>query len=79
MTRGLGYFGLIQRIALFSRLLRHAWGYGGPILSRIVTDPHSATTYEKQGVAEDLFLPRSHGSMIKYLTFTTKKILLFHK
>jgi hypothetical protein len=28
--------GLIQRTASFSRLLRHAWGWGGSILTRIL-------------------------------------------
>jgi hypothetical protein len=36
-TRGLGFSGLIRRAAPFSRLLRHAWGRGGPILTRILT------------------------------------------
>jgi hypothetical protein len=29
-----GFSGLIQRIGPFIRLLRHAWGCGGPILTR---------------------------------------------
>jgi hypothetical protein len=37
VTRDLGFSGLIQRTASFSRLLRHAWGCGGPILTRILT------------------------------------------
>jgi hypothetical protein len=37
VTRDLGFSGLIRRTAPFSRLLRHAWGYGGPILTRILT------------------------------------------
>jgi hypothetical protein len=35
-TRYLGFSGLIRRTAPFSRLLRHAWGCGGPILTRIL-------------------------------------------
>jgi hypothetical protein len=35
VTRGLGFSGLIRRTAPFSRLLRHVWGCGGPILTRI--------------------------------------------
>jgi hypothetical protein len=37
VTRDLGFSGLIRRTAPFSRLLRHAWGCGGPILTRILT------------------------------------------
>jgi hypothetical protein len=37
VTRDLGFFGLIRRATSFSRLLRHAWGRGGPILTRILT------------------------------------------
>jgi hypothetical protein len=37
VTQDLGFSGLIQRTAPFSRLLRHAWGCGGPILTRILT------------------------------------------
>jgi hypothetical protein len=37
VTRGLGFSGLIRRTAPISRLLRHAWGYGGPILTRVLT------------------------------------------
>jgi hypothetical protein len=37
VTWGLGLCGLIRRTAKFSRLLRHAWGCGGPILTRILT------------------------------------------
>jgi hypothetical protein len=40
VTRDLGFSGLIQRTAPFSRLLRHAWGCGGPILTRILTGLH---------------------------------------
>ena len=39
VTRDLGFSGLIRRTAPFSRLLRHAWGCGGPILTRILTGP----------------------------------------
>jgi hypothetical protein len=37
VTRDLGFSGLIRRSAPFSRLLRHAWECGGPILTRILT------------------------------------------
>jgi hypothetical protein len=37
VTRDLGFSGLIRRTASFSRLLRHAWGCRGPILTRILT------------------------------------------
>jgi hypothetical protein len=36
VTRDLGFSGLIRRTTPFSRLLRHAWGYGAPILIRII-------------------------------------------
>ena len=36
---GLGFYGLIRRTAPFSRLLRQARGYWGPILTRIPTGP----------------------------------------
>jgi hypothetical protein len=36
VTRDLGFFGLIRRTAPFSRLVRHAWGCGGSILTRIL-------------------------------------------
>jgi hypothetical protein len=37
VTRGLGFSCLIRRTAPISRLLRHAWGYGGPVLTRVLT------------------------------------------
>jgi hypothetical protein len=37
VTRDLGFSALIRRTASFSRLLQHAWGYGGRILTRILT------------------------------------------
>jgi hypothetical protein len=37
VTRDLGFSGLIRRTTPLSRLLRHAWGCGGPILTRILT------------------------------------------
>jgi hypothetical protein len=37
VPRDLGFPGHIWRTAPFSRLLRHAWGCGGPILTRILT------------------------------------------
>jgi hypothetical protein len=36
LTRELGFSGLIRRTAPFSRLLRRAWGCGGPILTQIL-------------------------------------------
>jgi hypothetical protein len=38
VTQGLGFSGLIRRTVLFSRLLRHAKGCGGFILTGILTD-----------------------------------------
>jgi hypothetical protein len=38
VTRGLGFSGLIRRIAPFSRLLRPTRGCGGSILIRIITE-----------------------------------------
>jgi hypothetical protein len=40
-TRDLGLSGLIWKTYPFSRLLRHAWGCGGPILTRILTGKRS--------------------------------------
>jgi hypothetical protein len=37
VTRDLGFSGIIRRTAPISRLLQHAWGCGGPILTRILT------------------------------------------
>jgi hypothetical protein len=37
VTRNLGFSGLIRRTAPFSRLLRHTRGYGGSILTWILT------------------------------------------
>jgi hypothetical protein len=39
VTRDLVFFRLIRRTAPFSRLLRHTRGCGGPILTRILTEP----------------------------------------
>jgi hypothetical protein len=50
-TRDLGFSGLIRRTAPFSRLLRHAWGCGGPILTRILTG-----RYQKKGLIMHLYL-----------------------
>jgi hypothetical protein len=57
VTRGLGFSGLIRRTTLFSRLLRHTWGCGGSILTRMLTSRHSFASYDTQGDDEDLFLP----------------------
>jgi hypothetical protein len=43
VTRGLSFSGLIQRTAPFSRLLRHARGCWGPILTRILTERKDMT------------------------------------
>jgi hypothetical protein len=40
VTEDLGFSGLIRRTAPFSRLLRHARGCWGPILTRILTGSH---------------------------------------
>jgi hypothetical protein len=37
VTWDLGFSGFIRRTAPFSRLLRHEWGCGGPILTRVLT------------------------------------------
>jgi hypothetical protein len=37
VTRDLDFSILTRRTAPFNRLLRHAWGCGGPILTRILT------------------------------------------
>jgi hypothetical protein len=48
VTRDLGFSGLIRRTAPFSRLLRHTRGYGGSILTRILTGGYNvAQPHEK--------------------------------
>jgi hypothetical protein len=59
VTRGLSFSGLIRRTATFSCLLGYARGCRGPILTRILMNPHSASSYDTQGDAEDLFLSES--------------------
>jgi hypothetical protein len=59
VTRGLGFSCLIQRTAPFSRFLRHTREFGGSILIRVLTGPHSVTPYDTQENSEDLFLPGS--------------------
>jgi hypothetical protein len=59
VTRSLGFFAPIRRTAPFSRLLRPTRGYGGSILTRILTGPHWVAFYDMQGDAEDLILPGS--------------------
>jgi hypothetical protein len=49
VTRGLGFSGLIRRAAPFSRLLWHTRGFGGPILTRILTEKYKQGVY-KMGV-----------------------------
>jgi hypothetical protein len=49
---GLGFSGLIRRIALSVASLRHTRGFWGSILTQILMGPHS---YDTQGGAEDLF------------------------
>jgi hypothetical protein len=44
VTRDLGFSGLIRRTAPISRLLRHTWGCGGSILTRILTGRHAGLT-----------------------------------
>jgi hypothetical protein len=57
VTRGLVFSGLIRRTASFNRLLRNTRVCGGSILNRILMGPHSVSSYETQGDAENLFLP----------------------
>jgi hypothetical protein len=61
VTRGLGVSGLIRRTASFSRLLRHTRGCGGSILTRILTGPHSVTSYDTRGGVEIYSNPDPHG------------------
>jgi hypothetical protein len=56
VTRGFDSSGRIRRIVQFSRLIRHTRGCGGPILTRIVSGPHSVASYDIQGNTKDLFL-----------------------
>jgi predicted RNA-binding Zn-ribbon protein involved in translation (DUF1610 family) len=46
VTRDLGFSGLIRRTAQISRLLRHTWGCGETILTRIVSSTKRLTTYK---------------------------------
>jgi hypothetical protein len=55
LPQGLRFFGLIQKTAPFSRLLQHARGCGGSILTRILPGPLAATFYDTQGNVKDLF------------------------
>jgi hypothetical protein len=50
VTRDLGFSGLIRRTAPFSRLLRHAWGCGGPILARILTGKRVLLLHKKSAL-----------------------------
>jgi hypothetical protein len=45
VTQDLGFSGLIQRTAPFSRHLRHTRGYGGSILIRILTGKKRCTVF----------------------------------
>jgi hypothetical protein len=54
VTRDLGFSGLIRRTAPFTHLLRHTKGSGESILTRIITGPHSFSSYDTQGGVEDL-------------------------
>jgi hypothetical protein len=53
----------------FSCLLRHIKGCWRPILTRILTGPHSVASYEAQGDAKDLFKP---GSSFSHLLLQAK-------
>jgi hypothetical protein len=55
VTRGLDFFGLIQKTAPFSHLLRHARCCWGLLLTRILTCPHSVAPCYTQGYAQGLF------------------------
>jgi hypothetical protein len=49
VTQDLGFSGLIRRTVPFSRLLRHAWGRGRPILTQILTGVNQwMNIYEKK-------------------------------
>jgi hypothetical protein len=48
VTRNLGFSGLIRRTAPINHLLRHAWGCGGPILTRILTGAHAEWTMKQK-------------------------------
>jgi hypothetical protein len=64
VTRDLGFSSLIRRIAPFSRLLEHTRGCGEPILTQILTGPHSIASSDTQGDLEDLFEPGSSRGSI---------------
>jgi hypothetical protein len=49
MTRGLGFSGLTRRTAPFSRFLRHAKGYGGSFLTRIL----KGKIHDRWGISVD--------------------------
>jgi hypothetical protein len=51
-------FGFMRRTP-FSYFFRHERGSWWPILTQTLTRPHSVASYNMQGDAEDLFLPRS--------------------
>jgi hypothetical protein len=61
VTRYLGFSGLIQRTAPFSRLIRHTRGCGGSTLTRILTGPHSVAFYDTQGGWRTYSNPDPHG------------------
>ena len=65
VTQDLGFSGLIRRTSLFSRLLRHTRGYGESFLTRILTGPHSVTSYDTQGVWRNDSNPDPHGNVGK--------------
>jgi hypothetical protein len=54
-----------EGLSLFRRILRHTRGCGEPILTRILTCPHSVASYGTQGYAEDLILPESSWVKVK--------------
>jgi hypothetical protein len=71
VTRGLSFFDLIRKTSPFSRLLRHTRGTEKPILTPILTGPHSVASYDTQGDTEDQFLPWSTRDY-----FVEKKLVL---
>jgi hypothetical protein len=71
LTRCLGFSGLIRRTALFNRSLQLARGYRGPILTRILTAPHSVAFYHMQG------LPRTYSNPDPHRLHLWKQIQLY--
>jgi hypothetical protein len=64
VTRDLGFSGLIRRTAPISRLLRHAWGCGGPILTRILTGVSTWQSTNLKRRCLDLFCNYDHSQCV---------------